>query len=424
MADIKPFRGLFYNPKNIDIKKVVTPPYDVISRRMQERFYREDPHNVIRLILGLEEKSDNAADNRYTRAKKYLAGWVKNKILIKSKKPCFYLYTQQYLYKGRKRTRLGFIALMKIEDPKKSKVLPHEYTLNKPKEDRLKLIMNTGANLSPIFSLFEDRNNRISSALKGWAESKKPLFIFETEGVTHGIWELDDKKTLKKIVSLMRKRKIFIADGHHRYEVALTYKKTAEKKKRMKNAPRVMMYFSKLTGKRNLTILSTHRVVSGNGYFKKDDIPKRLSGCFRFKKKKSLREIIKELEKPGPRHTFGVYLGGSEFHVLIPKNAHSIKALIDRKKHPSLRRLDVTVLHDIIMAKLLSVKTGENSIKYVKSEEDACRLVDRGGFDAAFFLRPTSVFDMKAVAERGVMMPQKSTYFYPKLLTGLVINKF
>ncbi|MEE9499711.1 MAG: DUF1015 domain-containing protein [Candidatus Omnitrophota bacterium] len=157
MAEIKPFRGILYNREKIDLTKVITPPYDVISPSMQNRFYQRDEHNIIRLILGKVAKNDASESNRYARARVLLDRWLKKKLLVKDAKPAIYIYTQEYLYKGKKRTRLGFIALMKIEDPKESGVLPHEYTLDKPKVDRLNLIVKTKANLSPIFSLFQDK---------------------------------------------------------------------------------------------------------------------------------------------------------------------------------------------------------------------------------------------------------------------------
>ncbi len=410
MAEIKPFRGILYNQEKINITKVITPPYDVISPSMQSRFYQRDEHNIIRLILGKVEKSNTPNNNRYTRARVFLDRWLKKKLLVKDAKPAIYIYTQEYLYKGKKRTRLGFIALMKIEDPKESGVLPHEYTLDKPKTDRLNLIVKTKANLSPIFSLFQDKKNRINKLLKHFIKSKDPLFVIEAEGVTHKFWRMDNKYAINRIKKYMRDKKIFIADGHHRYEVALAYRNKMHRNLKNFKKPMdyVMMYFSNLSEKGNLTILSTHRVAKKINQKK---IKLKLRKYFYTKNLKKQEDLLECLEKEKKKkHVFGMYMGKKRFYLLTSKNIDS--------------KLDVTVLHDLIIDKILSIKNPESSIKYIRNENDAAALIDKGDYQIAFFLRPTKVTEMKAVAEKGQMMPQKSTYFYPKLLTGLVINKF
>lgn len=253
MADVKPFKGILYNRKKVDVSRVVTPPYDVISDDMQARFYRNDPYNIIRLILGKEHKGDTKKNNKYTRAKSFFHKWLKSNILTRDPRPSIYVYLQEYLDSGEKKTRVGFISLMRIEDPKKSGVLPHEYTLRKPKEDRLKLIASVRANLCPIFSLFQDQDNIINKIIKPFIKSKEPLFEIDLNGVVHKLWRVDDIKIISKIRSGMRNKKIFIADGHHRYEVSLLYRNlTREKsnvKKSAQNADYVMMYFTNMNEK-------------------------------------------------------------------------------------------------------------------------------------------------------------------------------
>jgi uncharacterized protein (DUF1015 family) len=413
MADIKPFRGILYNQKKADIARVITPPYDVISKDMQGRFYQRDEHNIVRLILGKVDKSDTSRNNRYTRAKALLDRWLEKRLLVKDRKPAVYVYSQEYLHKGRKRIRLGFIALMKIEDPKESGILPHEYTLDKPKADRLSLMAKTRSNLSPIFSLFQDEKNRINKMLKSFIKSRPPLFKVEAEGVTHKFWRMENRHTIKSMQVYMRGKKIFIADGHHRYEVALAYRDKMRKsvKNRKSAVNYVMMYFSNLNERENLTILSTHRVVRNINPFDEKKIKLKLKKYFYIKNIKKEEHLFESLEKgPKARRIFGMYAGKKRFYLLTSKKADS--------------RFDVTVLHDLIINKILCVKNPENSIKYIRNEKHASALVDKGKYRIAFFLRPTKVGQMKTVAERGEMMPQKSTYFYPKLLTGLVINKF
>jgi len=425
MAQIKPLKGYRYNPEKVNISNVVAPPYDVISPSMQERFYAKDKHNIVRLILGKEEIKDTGTHNKYTRAKKFLNNWINKKVFKKDKKFSIYIYTQQYLHKSKKRTRIGFIALMKIEDPKKSGILPHEYTLDKPKADRMNLIKTTKANLSPIFSLFQDKENKINHLLKLYIKSETPLFSVDAEGVLHKVWQLDKKALIQKIRWHMLEKKIFIADGHHRYEVALSYRNSLRNSPPNKNAKYVMMYFSNLSERGNLTILSTHRVVRNIGRITDKVLIKRLTNHFNITKMKNIAGCIDRLERaPRNRNTFGMYKGGNTFYLVTLKKKFSLKKLINSKKTYSLKRLDVTILHDLIMSKLLCVKKPENNIKYIHNEKDAVKLVQKGEYEVAFFLKPTRVTDMKNVAEKGEMMPQKSTYFYPKLLTGLVINKF
>jgi len=426
MAKIKPFKGILYNKEKTNTLKVVAPPYDVISPSMQNRFYQREKHNIIRLILGKDEKGDTQKKNKYTRAKKLLNEWLKKKVLIKDKKSAFYIYTQQYLQKGKKKTRIGFMALMKIEDPKMSGILPHEYTLDKPKADRLNLITNTKANLSPIFSLFQDKENKINKVLKTFVKTKNPLFTIETEGVAHKFWRMDNKALIAKITKWMKGKKIFIADGHHRYEVALNYRnRMTDKKEFKKSMDYVLMYFSNLSERGNLTILSTHRVVRSIESFEKEKFKSKLKKFFYLKYTNSVEECIECLDKsPRNRRVFGMYIGGNKFYILTLKEFYSVDKLIEAQKTYSLKKLDVTILHDIILGKILDVKNPESSVKYIRNERDARKVVEKGDYKVAFFLRPTKITEMKAVAEKGQMMPQKSTYFYPKLLTGLVINKF
>ncbi len=426
MAKIKPFKGITYNTERVCMNNVVAPPYDVISPAMQERLYSKDQFNIVRLILGTEEATDTAKQNKYTRSKKFLDNWIENKVLLKDKKPSVYIYVQHYLHRGKKKTRIGFLALMKIEDPKESGILPHEYTLAKPKVDRLNLIKNVRANLSPIFTLFEDKKNKVNKILKAFTKSNKALFTIDADGITHSFWKMSNAVFIKRIESEMRKKKIFIADGHHRYEVALNYRNRMRKTGQFKESMNyIMMYFSSLRERGNLTILSTHRAVKDIDGFGEKELLKKLGEYFYISKVKNLKSLTDYLEEnSGVKQVFGIYLRHNKFYLLKLKDDLRIDEIIKSKKPDILKRLDVTVLHDLIIDKILGVKSSENSIKFIRDEFDAVKVVDNGDYRCAFFLRPTKVREMKNIAEKGVMMPQKSTYFYPKLLTGLVINKF
>lgn len=426
MAHIKPFRGIIYNQAKIGNPiNVVTPPYDIISEKMQSHFYNLGPHNIIRLILGKATKSDNTNNNKYTRAGRFLKSWLKKGILIKDKKSSIYAYKQTYLYGGKKRVRTGFITLMKIEDPLKSRILPHEYTLEKPKIDRLHLIKKVKANLSPIFSLYYEKGFAISKLLKKSIKKISPIVSVNLEGVTHQLWRLSESKTIRFIKNGMRKKKIFIADGHHRYEVALTYKKIMSKKRGYnKNIDYVMMYFTNLRESGNVTILSTHRLLKNIGSLNKKEILKKLGGSFEISIFRDLDRLLGALAKDKKRPHFGMHIGGRIYFLLALKRNISVSKVIKSEKSSHWKRLDVTILHNFILKDLLSLKDSEDNIKYVRDPKHVIKLIESGRYKIAFFLNPTKIHQVKEVAERKDMMPQKSTYFYPKLLTGLLINKF
>lgn len=426
MARIKPFRGIIYNQAKIGNPiNVVAPPYDIISKKMQGHFYDLSPYNIIRLILGKETKNDNTNNNKYTRAGRFLKSWLKKGILIKDRKPSIYIYRQTYLYAGKKRVRTGFITLMKIEDPLRSGILPHEYTLEKPKIDRLRLIKKVKANLSPIFSLYYDRNFAILKLLKKSIRKNPPIVSVSLEGVTHQLWRLSEPKTIKFIKNSMRKKKIFIADGHHRYEVALMYKKTMSKKRVYnKNVDYVMMYFTNLRESGNVTILSTHRLLKNIEPLSEKEILKKLGGSFEISIFRDLDKLLEALAKDKKRPHFGMYTGRRIYFLLALKRNISVSKIIKSEKSSHWKRLDVTILHNFILKDLLSLKDSEDNIKYVRDPGHVIKLIDSGRYKIAFFLNPTKIHQVKEVAERRDMMPQKSTYFYPKLLTGLVINKF
>ena len=426
MANIKPFRGILYNQSKIgNLENVVTPPYDVISEKMQSHFYDLSPYNIIRLILGKETKSDNIRDNKYTRAGRFLKSWLKKGILIKDKKPSIYVYRLTYLYGGKKRVRTGFITLMKIEDPHRSGILPHEYTLEKPKIDRLNLIKKVNANLSPIFSLYYDRNFTILKLLKKFIRKTPPLVTVNLEGVTHQLWRLSEAKIISLLKNSMREKKIFSADGHHRYEAALMYRKIMSKKSRYnKDIDYVMMYFTNLQESGNVTILSTHRLLKNIGPLNESEILKILGDSFEISIFRDLDRLLKALAKDKKRPHFGMYTEKKIYFLLALKKNISLPKVIKSEKSSYWKRLDVTILHNFILKDLLSLKDSEDNIKYVRDPKHVINLIDSGRYKIAFFLNPTKIHQVKEVAQRRDMMPQKSTYFYPKLLTGLVINKF
>lgn len=430
MAKILPFKGVLYNREKIeDFKSVVSPPYDVISHAMKEELYRASPYNIVKITLGKHSPKDNKSSNQYTRSARFLEEWLKKGVLKKDIKHAIYVYEQEYPHKGKPKKRMGFISLMRIEDPEKNLVLPHEYTFAKPKEDRLNLIRATGANTEPIFCIFQDDGNRVINAVKGHVKKSKPIASIRFEGVINKIWRLVDPDIINNIQRAMDKKQVFIADGHHRYEVSLAFRDEMRKKLGPKKAEKfenLMVYFSSLTND-NLTILSTYRVIknAGGGDWKATE--SKLQPYFKIEEVKTKKAMFDAMEKMKTGYAFGVYFKNGKFYVLKLKDEAVLDEVIKEDKSREWKRLNVTVLHFLVLGHILHVdksSSNDENILYTRDENDAMRRVKSGECEMAFFQVPTKMTQVRNIASAGDRMPHKSTYFYPKPLSGLVINKF
>lgn len=429
MAQIIPFRGLRFNRKKIKgLKLALSPPYDVISPPEQSQLYKAHRYNFVRIILGKEKKSDDALHNRYSRARAFLKSWIRQGILIQDKKPSIYIYEQSYIFEALRLRRIGFISLLKLEPPDKGVILAHEKTFCKPKEDRLKLLKSTEANLSPIFGLYADEHFRIDGLLAGYRRTM-PLADFEFEGIRNRLWRIDSRNFIQALTKLMRRKRIFIADGHHRYEVAYYYKKLMSKKRavinpqasRRINADYVMMYFCNLASG-GLKILPTHRAIRNIPKAKLARLPLILERYFTISPVFSQKELFSRLRQAGAsQHLFGLYLARKGFFLLKLRQKKILKM------DSCYNSLDVVILHNLILDKLLGIKeekAGTQNILYTRDEQEAMRLVNNRKYDCAFFLNPPRPQQVSAIAGRSLRkMPHKSTYFYPKPLSGLVINR-
>lgn len=425
MAAIKAFQALRYNLEKIkEISSVVTPPYDVISAYQQSQFYRAHTRNLIRIILGQEKKGDNQQNNKYTRAAAYLDKWIKEGVFIQDKSPAIYIYQQLFDFEGEKISRIGFIGLLKLEPSGKRVVFPHEKTFCKPKEDRLSLLRSTRANLSPIFGLYRDPDSKIENLIKGACRGV-PLLDFEFELVRNRLWLINNPEFITKLEKLTRDKKIFIADGHHRYEVACLYNKLSGKAARPHklNSAYIMMYFSALES-RGLKVLPTHRLINNLPDVKLYSLKQALAKHFTIEDFTNYADLSRKLKSAKiTEHFFGLYLGNKIFYLL------KLRKISDKNaKHPagSYKDLDVVILHNLIFKKILGIKE-ENSrdqqILYTREENLAIQLVDSKKYQAAFFMNPPRPRQISAISESLKKMPHKSTYFYPKPLSGLVINK-
>ncbi|MBN1872358.1 MAG: DUF1015 domain-containing protein [Candidatus Omnitrophica bacterium] len=430
MAKIKSFKGILYNTELIeDIAAVSAPPYDVISDHMREELYKTHPNNVVRIILGKEFDGDTPRNNKYTRAADHLTEWLRDGILKQDKRSSIYIYEQQYLYRGKLNKRIGFISVMKIEDPSSSLVLPHEYTFSKPKADRLNLIRKTKANTSPIFCIYQDDHNKVTGIIKGYARKASPIVDIHFEGVRHKLWRLSDPRGIEMIQRCMDSKQVFIADGHHRYEVALAYRDEMRRRLGRIKArlyDNVMAFFSNLTDE-NLVIFSTYRIVRDMGNMDFSEIEKKLSPYFYISTVKDKNELFKRLEQKKKAYAFGMYFKNKRLYLLTLKDESVLDEVIKVDKSREWKRLNVTVLHFLIFDHILNIErnlSNDKNIIYTREEDYAIKLVESGECEAAFFQLPTKVIEVRNIARSGDRMPHKSTYFYPKLLTGLVMNKF
>ncbi|MDD5423158.1 MAG: DUF1015 domain-containing protein [Candidatus Omnitrophota bacterium] len=427
MPIVKPFKGVRYNKAKLkNLSAVVAPPYDIIPPEMQNRLYRASPYNIVRLELNKIGKLDDEKNNRYTRAGEAFESWQRSGVLVRDAEESIYIYSQEYKYNKKPIRRIGFISLMGLEtDSSSSKVLPHENTLAAPKADRLKLMKEVRANLSPIFILYEDNARRITSILKKFIARNRPVIDVYFDQARHKVWKLSDTAAIDKIRKIMREKDTFIADGHHRYETARNYSRMvdySDATEDVKKAARYLMVYFVESDEKMLTILPAHRAVKDTGTLSGDEAVRRLSRFFTVEKAPSLRAMMKRLGRLGKVHAFGTYAGEGKYYILKLKDAGvSDEAIRDKSK--DWKRLDVSILHLFIFQHVLGISDDDDNIEFLKNPEDAADLVDKGRCKIAFFLNPTKVSEVKKIARLGERMPRKATYFYPKPVSGLVINK-
>lgn len=424
MAKIKPFKGVHYDGvRSGSYEDLIAPPYDVISPERKKELYRKSEHNIVRLTLGEERPSDGPGDNKYSRARSYLEQWLTSGILVRDEEPSLYICVQDYDFNGRPARRTGFMALCRIDDGPDNFVMPHERTHSKPKADRLELIKHVEADLSPVFTLFDDSRSGIVKNLKVLVEGEAPCMDLSLEGVRNRLWRISDEKTINDIASKMADKRLFIADGHHRYEVAKTYRdlRRAEEGYRGQ-ADHVMMYLTDLSDPDNLTVMATHRAVKKDAWRARP--VEELTDLFEITDHKGIEELLDTLEKANASEKVIGFYDGQGFKCLRLKDHDTAGKIVSGNADDQSCALDVSVLHSAVLDRLLPEGLEEGDITYLMDAEEAVGAVDQNSHSAAFFLRPTPVWQMKDMAERGQMMPQKSTYFYPKVLTGLVFHKF
>jgi uncharacterized protein (DUF1015 family) len=435
MAKIFPFRGVLYDPGVVkDVAQVVAPPYDIIDAAGQETLYARHPNNVIRLELGREYPTDGPSENRYTRAAACLRDWLQNGVLRRDSKPAVYPYAIEYAAPspagdGGGKVLHGFLALAALEEFGGGQIYPHENTRAAAKADRLELLKACRANFSPIWGLFSDPAGSIQTLISRSLEMTRPRIDFrDEEGFHQRLWEITDPTTLQGISNGLNAKSLFIADGHHRYETALAYRRW-RREQDAGAGPRpydaVLMLCSSLEDP-GLTILPTHRVLT-SPVPPVDQIRSSLKDTCRVVEvsengsPEGRARFVGSLRVRGEdSHAFGLVLAGAKSYFIITLTPEYEATLTTSARDG----LDVSILHNEILSRLHISTSAESSLIYTKDEQEAMDWVQHGRYPAAILLNPTKVSEVQAVATAGERMPHKSTYFYPKPLTGLAMNVF
>jgi uncharacterized protein (DUF1015 family) len=431
MIRIAPFRGVRYNPKKVrDLAKVIAPPYDVISPAEQERLYKKSPYNFVRLDLSQEPGS-------YEVVAQTLNEWQAQGIFERDEQPAIYFLSQRFKLKsGETRSRRGFIALVELQELEAGDIRPHEKTHDAPKEDRLKLMLACQAQLSPIFTLYAQPKETINRILALAVEGVAPVIEVEQDnGDMCSMWRITDAEVVQKVQREMRDQQLLIADGHHRYEATLSYRDHMRRERGQWNGQEsfnyIMAYCADINDE-NVAILPTHRLVRGYAHKPFLELEEALQAHFYVEQHPKTPEgktsFLKALKAAAKKHRV---IGASfkrdpRYLILRLKNKRIMQRLAKDLSAP-LRELDVTTLHWLILEHILGMTPEQqesgDTIHYSQDEEMVLQTLEKEDFQAAFILTATKAEEIQAIVAGGEKMPQKSTYFYPKLPSGLVINK-
>lgn len=408
MAKIFPFKPYRYSPKAGPLDKLVTQPYDKITPAMRTKYLAESPYNLVRVILGEQKPEDSPSDNVYTRAARHLEDWIASGILEQDSELSFFAYFQEFTVPdtGQRLIRKGFIGLGALVDYPEGVVHRHEQTLSGPKKDRSELLRHTMAHFGQIFMLYPDREGAVDRLLDEVARSR-PTATLRDEYAEHRLWKISDSELVKRIQELMADKKLLIADGHHRYETALAFSKANPG---LASAQSVMMTFVNMYSP-GLKILATHRLVSNFKAFDATGFLVLAGALFTVDKIDTIEELQARWERTDAS-IIGAAMG-DDLYALTAKNRRN--------------GLDVRILHEDILGQVLGIDEeavrNESYIRYVRGIEPAIAEARSGAAQVAFLLKPTSVEQVAEISFGGGVMPQKSTDFYPKLLSGLTIYK-
>jgi len=436
VMQVEPFKAFRFDGGVVgNVGSCIAPPYDVINDAQREQLYEKSRHNLVRIIKGKTVASDNGENNQYTRAAGYLADWIEEGVLKQDSDEAIYAYVQDFEVAGKAYRRGSFIALAKLEDFG-DVVKPHEQILHKPMVDRLSLKRATSADFGLVFMLYDDEK-KLADGIIEQAARQQPLIDFvDEQDVRHRIFAIADKQDIEQIVEMMSDKSCIIADGHHRYTTGLTYSRESSNPA----AKYQMLAFANMH-QDGLIVLATHRLVGNLENFGMENLLESLGERFRVTKfefnsaqtKDSAEQKMLERMHTGhdkDESAFGIYGADNAFYVAVMKDKSTMDSIVPDMSQ-AWKTLDVSILHKLILEELLGIDQeklaeGEN-LQYVKDTPnaiaDSIAQIDAGRKQAAFFMNPVKMQQLKMVTEAGERMPQKSTYFYPKVYTGLTINK-
>ena len=440
MAEIIPFKGIFYNPRKINkMADIVAPPFDIISDQEQLEYHESHPHNIIRLTLGMTHENDISTNNRYTRAANCFNKWLSERIMKRDKTPAFYLTAMEFPFENRMVTRYGLIALIGLEPFENGVVLPHEKTFPNVKSERLELMKACHANLSPIFSLYSDNENLVLDKLKNTTFNKTADNVFtDNNGQKHMLWRITDKAVHRYVSEALKDKIIYIADGHHRYETALNYRDWLSTEHPNFNgdhpANYVMMYLCSMEDP-GLIVLPAHRMLNEVSAAARGSLIKKAKAYFDIitipykddQRAEARAQFISTLTSNNSKNCIGVFMKDRRELYLLTLKPGVMDQMFTDELPEVIRNIDVTVLSRLIFMEILgfdqSRHDNEKLIAYSSIAKDAIDAVDAGRHDITFILNPTKIQQVRDIAEAGLIMPRKATYFFPKVITGQVLNK-
>ncbi|UCE38593.1 MAG: DUF1015 domain-containing protein, partial [Thermoplasmata archaeon] len=428
---IKPFKAFRFDKAVVgDVGSCIAPPYDVISNAQRDQLYKKSEYNIVRIIKGKTSTSDNGDQNQYTRAADYLNNWIKQGVLKQDNSETIYAYVQDFELAGVQFQRLAFIAMARLEEFGEI-VRPHEQTLHKPMLDRLNLKKATTADFGLVFMLYEDEQEIADKIIEQMVTNEPLIDFIDEQDVRHRLFAIISKEDIEQIVIMMNNKNCVIADGHHRYTTGLTYSKESDKPA----AKYQMLAFANLSHK-GLIVLATHRLAGNLENFSFEKLITELKENFELtelkfdspESKMDARQKMLGQMKAGHNHdknAYGIYSSNNAFYVAVLKDKRAMDSVASDMSS-AWRTLDVSILHKLILEKILGIDEemlakGEN-LQYVKDTPNAIdeliSQVDAGHKQAAFFMNPVKMQQLKLVTDAGERMPQKSTYFYPKIFTG------
>lgn len=429
MAQIRPFAGVHYSRgRGADVSRVIAPPYDVLDEQDRARLQARDPHNIVYVDLPHVPPKSAGPDELYARANINLQAWLRSGVLERDHRPAFYPYAQSYEHGGRTFHRRGFFGLVRLSPFGQGQVVPHEKTHAGAIVDRMKLMLATGMQLSPIFGLFSDARNEVAGML--YRDLSKPDLTATLDGVKSDLWTVNDAEIENAVLDWMKHKPIYIADGHHRYTTALQFQKlTAEQNGGTlpPNHPANYCMFV-LVGMQDdgLLILPTHRLIGGLSRFDIESFKAKVRGAFDVTEMAAPAERIGQVVETlsaDPPHTFALYNGTSKrlYHLRL-KDGDVLRSL-EPKQSDAWRRLDVAILQRYLLDEVLQPHfAGKQLVKgYTADPATIAGQVDGSTYQIALILRPTPLHALEELGKHGEVMPQKSTYFFPKLATGMVM---